>query len=1258
MMEVSYTNNGAEIACVVTNLSGSITTSKALLTVIPDKTPPTVTNVVTDVSFTNVVVYFDKPVNDTALTAVNYKVNLGVTVLSVTRVNQSTVALATTPMAPASTYTLTINGVYDTAATPYPIAANTQIQFLTFGYASGVILHKKYNNCSDSYSLADFFADPRYPNNPDREDIEPIWEYPPLDVQFPSAADPVPNWCDTLEGYFIPPATTNYVFFICGDDEFYLYLSTDDSPANMYQICQEPGGWTERLAWTTGQDTEMAPLRSDENTNTAWPSGTNISLIAGTRYYMLSMHHCHSWSGDDAHAVTYKMAGAPDPMDGDAPLLTGSVVGYYFNLKGESISIIRQPQSATVLEESTTTNFSALATGTSDYDNGTNVVYQWQFAPKGSTAWTNIPNATSASYSTSFMPLADNGDQFRVIANLVASYATSSVATLTVVANTNRPTVTKVDTDLTLTRVVVCFSEPVSATALTASNYQVNQGVTVSSVTRVNATTVALTTSTLALGGVYTLTINGVQDLAATPNTIAPNTQVQFEGFVYEPGSIVHKKYNDCSDAYTVTNFFADPRYPNNPDRVDLEPIWEYPPGGSDFPSAADPVPNYCDTLEGFFIPPATTNYVFFTSGDDEFYLYLSTDDSPANMYQICQNPDVGWTSDRYWETGQGTPPLDMAPLRSDENTNTAWPHGNTITLTKGQRYYMLSMHHTHSWSGGNYFGVTYKEFGAPDPTNGAPPLLTGNVIGYDIDPNGTGISFSQQPQGVTTVEGTSANFSVLAAGTSDYANLTNNLSYQWQLAPNGSTTWTNITGATNTAYSTFFLGLADNRDQLRVIAGMGPILATSSVAILTVLADTNPPVVSVGAMMDPAAGTVDVGVGFNKTVDDAAGSLLSNYSLSSGTVTSFTWCTNRFTTDSQNPLAMVRKQSALLTVTGLSGSATLTVKNMTDIYGNKLVSTNVPFTVSANLTWGVVGANVLGGWNAAVPVGPGDFDVYSDGIAEGGTYDETTFVYEQVTGNFDKKLRVEYQDGSSEWAKAGIVVRDSPSPEYLLDFGMSSNLQTGATGATNTAPPYDGLAGRYQKCHVDPVGLCLTLNAGAPVLGAASWEGDRRLDTGGATTSCLTNVSAVPDYPNVWCRIQRTNQTFTIFGSADGVNWELLGQTTWGPGGDSQTGSNMPPTVYVGPEFSPENGNITLPGDQGTFLAQFRDYGDTVPQTSFNPQLTTGFSAGQVTITWTTGTLVSSPTVNGTYTTVTNATSPYVVSPPTGPAMFYRVMQ
>jgi hypothetical protein len=333
--------------------------------------------------------------------------------------------------------------------------------------------------------------------------------------------------------------------------------------------------------------------------------------------------------------------------------------------------------------------------------------------------------------------------------------------------------------------------------------------------------------------------------------------------------------------------------------------------------------------------------------------------------------------------------------------------------------------------------------------------------------------------------------------------------------------------------------------------------------------------------------------------------------------------------------LAKVVRQSVLLKVTGLSGNGVLTVKNVADTFGNVIATTNIPFTVSTNMKWGVVGVNELGGVNVVAPVAGNGFDLYSDGIGEWATYDEATFVYEQVSGDFDKKLRVEYQDGSSQWARAGLVVRE------VTGFGADRNTQT-----TNA------LAGRYQKCFVSPVGATLT-GPGTP--GAQDWELNRRLVTGGATDGAtMTGANAVPQYPNAWCRIQRVGQTFTLFRSGDGVNWVQLAQTTandWG------AATPMPGTLYVGPEFSPENGNVTQVADRGTFLAQIRDYGNYVGV--FDPQLKIGAdSTGKLTITWGAGTLVSSPAVQGTYTPVQNATSPFPVAPAGGATTFYKVKQ
>ena len=161
---------------------------------------------------------------------------------------------------------------------------------------------------------------------------------------------------------------------------------------------------------------------------------------------------------------------------------------------------------------------------------------------------------------------------------------------------------------------------------------------------------------------------------------------------------------------------------------------------------------------------------------------------------------------------------------------------------------------------------------------------------------------------------------------------------------------------------------------------------------------------------------------------------------------------------------------------------------------------------------------------------------------APGLSTDEATLVYEQVTGNFDKKLRVAYQDGSSTWARAGLIAKEATA------FGMDRNTQT-----TNAA------AVRYQKCLVYPVGATLS-GPGTP--GTASWDLNRRLDVGGLSSGAnMTGLNAVPAYPNAWCRLKRVDQTFSMYRSDDGVNWVLLGSTTWGVDDVSKTPCRPPST-------------------------------------------------------------------------------------------------
>jgi len=88
----------------------------------------------TTTSLTAVRVGFSKPVDAvTAANPANYAVSGGITVISATVLNSSTVSLATSPMTPGLSYTLTVNNVRDTLAPPYVIAPNSLVTFWSYG---------------------------------------------------------------------------------------------------------------------------------------------------------------------------------------------------------------------------------------------------------------------------------------------------------------------------------------------------------------------------------------------------------------------------------------------------------------------------------------------------------------------------------------------------------------------------------------------------------------------------------------------------------------------------------------------------------------------------------------------------------------------------------------------------------------------------------------------------------------------------------------------------------------------------------------------------------------------------------------------------------------------------------------------------------------------------------------------------------------------------------------------------------------------
>jgi hypothetical protein len=264
---------------------------------------------------------------------------------------------------------------------------------------------------------------------------------------------------------------------------------------------------------------------------------------------------------------------------------------------GASLTITQQPANATTAENVPVT-FTVAAVGSTPFGSYTSgaaltpeqggavplgttnalpIFYQWY------TNGVEVAGANSTNYTIVWPKKAQDGMKVKCYVALPGFPLDSSEATLTVTADTTPPTVVKVTPDRTFTKLTVNYSEPVTDTALTASNYTLDQSVTVSSLTRVDLSTVQLTTSKMVENTTYNLTVRNVQDTATPPNAVAANTTVQFQSFVYVAGTVLHKKYNNIPDntGTSPDNLFADARYPNNPDRQDLLSMWEYPAGAT-----------------------------------------------------------------------------------------------------------------------------------------------------------------------------------------------------------------------------------------------------------------------------------------------------------------------------------------------------------------------------------------------------------------------------------------------------------------------------------------------------------------------------------------------------------------------------------------------------------------------------------------------------------------------------------------------------
>ena len=136
-----------------------------------------------------------------------------------------------------------------------------------------------------------------------------------------------------------------------------------------------------------------------------------------------------------------------------------------------------------------------------------------------------------------------------------------------------------------------------------------------------------------------------------------------------------------------------------------------------------------------------------------------------------------------------------------------------------------------------------------------------------------------------------------------------------------------------------------------------------------------------------------------------------------------------------------------------------------------------------------------------------GTFSVLGAGADIWGTADQFHFMYQPFTGDVEITARLAYLQNTNEWAKAGVMIRET------LSSGSAHALMAGSA--------------------------------------AHGWAFQRRPTTSGTSL----HTSGPTGVPPGWVKLTRTGSTITAHRSADGVNWTLVGTQTVA----------MAQSVYVG---------------------------------------------------------------------------------------------
>jgi hypothetical protein len=273
----SNVTENTQYSYYVTGVNGgnveSAPSNTALPKTLPDQTGPRIFSAFA-VSTTQIMVTFTEPVDQsTATVASNYSIDHSVSVQNAVLTFSDMATLTVSAMNPSTSYTLTISGIKDRAASSNICISGTN-KPIVFSLKGSIQEEKWTNNLwMNVTNQIDTFTNPT--------SIQTLSSF-----QNPGTGT---SYADRVRAYLYPPTTGTYEFFLSVDDEGQFYLSPDNNIAN-------------RMLLAAGN------FSSGPITQSTCTSG-KINLVGGKVYYIEAVH----WQGGggDFFAVGWQGPGIP-----------------------------------------------------------------------------------------------------------------------------------------------------------------------------------------------------------------------------------------------------------------------------------------------------------------------------------------------------------------------------------------------------------------------------------------------------------------------------------------------------------------------------------------------------------------------------------------------------------------------------------------------------------------------------------------------------------------------------------------------------------------------------------------------------------------------------------------------------------------------------------------------------------------------------------------------------------------------------------